>query len=454
MPALTVTKFIHACCPESLRPSLTRIEASEVAYRLAKGTFWSLIGITISQSLMLVSTILMARILGKTGYGELGMIKSTVGMFGVFAGFGLGLTATKHVAEFRKSDPERAGRILGLSGLVALVTGGLMTLVLVIFAPWLASHTINAPHLAGVLRISAVMLFISALNGAQTGALSGFEAFKTIARINLLAGIISFPMLVCGTYFGGLTGAVWALAGNSGINWLLSHLAIRKEANRCGIRLTFGDCGRDLPILWKFTLPAVLASALHGPIGWISNALLANQPRGYGELGIFSIANQWQAVILFVPAAVSQITLPMLSNLNTPKEQSKYIRVLRYNLLISGTITIAVSLPVIVFSKFIMGMYGNGFEEGWFVLILLTCTAVLIMLTGIVGRVLASKDMMWIGFFLNGLWATSLIGLSWLMVRYGARGIATAYLISYVFHLINTLLFTKLFIINKTRPSK
>ena len=184
--------------------------------------------------------------LGKTGYGELGMIQSTVGMFGVFAGFGLGLTATKHVAEFCRSDPERAGRIIGLSGLVAMVTGGLMAMGLFIFAPWLAEHTINAPHLAGVLRIGALILFISALNGAQTGALSGFEAFKTIAYVNLFVGLISFPILVGGAYFGGLTGAVWALTINLGFNWLLNHLALRKEAHRYRVPFTFRKCSTGI----------------------------------------------------------------------------------------------------------------------------------------------------------------------------------------------------------------
>ena len=223
-------------------PTLARIEASKIGYRLAKGAFWSMAGAVISRGLMLAAWVLVARMLGKTGYGELGMIQSTVGMFGVFAGFGLGLTATKHVAEFYRNDPERTGRIIGLSGLVAMGTGGLMAMGLFIFAPWLAEHTINAPHLAGVLRIGALILFINALNGAQTGALSGFEAFKTIAYVNLLVGLISFPVLAGGAYFGGLTGAVWALAINLGVNWLFNHLALRKEAHRYGVSLTFRKC--------------------------------------------------------------------------------------------------------------------------------------------------------------------------------------------------------------------
>ena len=85
-----------------------------------------------------------------------------------------------------------------------------MALGLFIFAPWLAEHTINAPHLAGVLRIGALILFINALNGAQTGALSGFEAFRTIASCKPFCRTDLIPYPRRGAYFGGLTGAVWA----------------------------------------------------------------------------------------------------------------------------------------------------------------------------------------------------------------------------------------------------
>ena len=91
----------------------------------------------------------------------------------------MGLTAIKYVAELRESDPERAGRIIALSSQFAALTGGVMALGLFFSASWLATHTIDAPQLAGALRIAALFLFISALTGAQTGALSGLEAFQS-----------------------------------------------------------------------------------------------------------------------------------------------------------------------------------------------------------------------------------------------------------------------------------
>lgn len=148
----------------------------------------------------LLSAILVGRLLGKEGFGELGMIQNTIGMFGTLAGFGMGLTANKHVAEFKRTDPARAGRIIALTNTTAWSASGIMALVLLFFGPWLAAKTLAAPHLAGLLQVSALLLFLSGINGAQTGALSGFEAFKAIARINLISGVLTFPLMVPGAW--------------------------------------------------------------------------------------------------------------------------------------------------------------------------------------------------------------------------------------------------------------
>jgi O-antigen/teichoic acid export membrane protein len=438
---ISVKKAIYTCCPDFLRPILNRVEASEIGYRLAKGVFWSMAGAVISRGLMLAAWVLVARMLGKTGYGELGMIQSTVGMFGVFAGFGLGLTATKHVAEFRQTDPARAGRIIGLSGLVAIVTGGLMALGLLIFAPWLAGHTINAPHLTGVLRIGAIILFINALNGAQTGALAGFEAFRTIAYVNLFVGLISFPIIVCGAYFGGLTGAVWALAINLGVNWLLNHLALRKEARRYRVPFTFRNCSRELSILWKFSLPAVLAGSMVGPVNWICAALLVNQPDGYGEMGIFNAANQWYAMILFLPGLLGQVALPVLSERLGQKETNQSMKTMVLTIKVNALLVVPLVLLVSIVSPYIMNLYGESFRSGWPTLVVVLLTSGLLAVQISVAQIIAASGKMWAGFAMNSGWALSYIVSTILLVHIGSLGLATARLIGDILHTTWTLWF-------------
>lgn len=430
MPVISIKKAVYACCPAVFRPFLDRIEKSEIGYRLAKGTFWSMAGAVISRGLMLVAFVCVARMLGKAGFGELGIIRSTVGMFGVFAGFGLGLTATKHVAEFRNSDPVRAGHIISLSWLVAMVTGGLMALGLFIFAPWLAEHTINAPHLAGVLRIGALILFINALNGAQTGALSGFEAFKTIAHVNLFVGLISFPILIGGAYFGGLTGAVWALAINLGVNWLLNHLALRKEARRYNVPLVFRDCSREMSVLWRFSLPAVLAGSMVGPVRWACNALLVNRPDGYGEMGIFSAALVFQNMLLFASGMLNAPLLSMVSNAGANISD----KLGTVNILSSWILGVVFAIPLLCFPEIGQILFGTDFDTRSFTVtfsLVVFCSSVVTFKTGL-ARVLAANNLLWWGFLSNAFWSIILICSAVFFVRWGSIGLAISLVIAYI----------------------
>jgi len=391
-------------------------------------------GAVISRGLMLIASIVVARLLGKNGFGELGMIQTTVGMFGVFAGFGLGTTATKYVAEFRQTEPERAGRIIGLSGLVAMGTGGLMALGLLVFAPWLAEHTINAPHLTGVLRIGALILFINALNGAQTGALSGFEAFKSIAYVNLFIGLLSFPILIAGAYFGGLTGAVWALAINLCFNWLLNHIALRIEARRCKVPFTLRHCSHELPILWRFSLPAVLASSLVGPVNWLCATFLVNQPDGYGEMGIFNAANQWYAMLMFLPGLLGGVVLPVLSERLGQKDTNQSMKAMVFSIKANALFVMPLVVLAGIASPYIMSLYGAGFRDGWPTLVVVLLTAGLLAVQTPVGQIIAASGKMWIGFVMNLGWALTFIIATLLLVEKGSLGLASARACSYVIH--------------------
>ena len=431
---MNVSTTLNKCVPYFLRPHLDRLQASPLAYRLVRGAFWSLAGAVISRGLGLLASILVARMLGKEGFGELGIIQSTVGMFGVFAGFGLGLTATKHVAEFRAKDPAKAGRIISLSELVAVGTGATAALILFLLAPWLATHTLAAPHLAGLLRIAAIMLFLGALNGAQTGALAGFEAFKTIARLNLLAGIAAFPLMVGGVYLAGLKGAVWGLVASMGVNWLLNRMAIKDEARSAGVPFSFSGCMQEYHILWDFSVPALLASAMVGPVNWACNAMLVNQPNGYAEMGIFNAANQWYGAMLFLPGVLGQVVLPMLSEGVAVNDRARAIKTLTLSIKLNAVFVTPLLALSCIFSPLIMKSYGESFSGTWPTLIVVLLTAGLLAVQTPVGHIIAAAGRMWTGCLMNVGWALAYIGITALIVNWGALGVATARAGAYLLH--------------------
>ena len=182
------------------------------------------------------------------------------------------------------------------------------------------------------------------MTGTQTGALAGFEAFKTIAEVNLVVGLACFPILLGAMYFGGLAGAVWGVILTLALNWLLNHRALGRQSARAGVPFRFAGCLQEWNVIWQFSLPMTISTTMIGPVTWIAKAMLANQPDGYAELGIFSVADQWRALILYPPALVASSCLPVLSQLYAEGQWRRFKRVLSAQFAVTTAVT-ALSPP-------------------------------------------------------------------------------------------------------------
>lgn len=413
--------------PPGVRHYSARIEASPLAARLVQGAFWSVAGAVIARFLSLAASIFAARMLGVQGFGEMGAMQSTAGMVGVLAGCGLGLTATKYVAEFRKSDPARTGRIIGLCYLITFMAGIIGTLALVGLAPWLARETLAAPQLDSLLRSSAGLSLLGALTGVQAGILGGFEAFKPLARVNLASGLLAFPMLIGGAHWGGVQGAVWALTANLAVNALLNHVAVRATARSHDVPISFSGALEEMGILGRFSIFALLGSLMGVPINWACNAILLNQPDGYAQMGIFNAANQWRMIILFLPAAIGSVALPMMASLHGEGDRVRHSKVLRCTLLLNGGVALLLALPLMALARPVLACYGPGFVSGQFAFVLLTLAAVVLAVNNGVSRAIASTGAMRLDLSLHVIWGATFLSASWLLIpRFGVTGLAAA----------------------------
>ena len=164
-----------------------------------------------SRGLTLASSVLAGRLLGTTGFGEIGMIQSTQGLFGIVAGAGLGLAATKFVAESRSIDPARTGRCVTLATTIALISGTLMARCSCLLSGAIASSVLNAPHLTVELQVATALVLFGTVNGVQTGALVGFGDFRTLAVLYSIRGVCLCVFMIAGIKLGGVLGGVIGL---------------------------------------------------------------------------------------------------------------------------------------------------------------------------------------------------------------------------------------------------
>src|SRR5206468_10773517 len=139
--------------------------------RFGVGVALNLLGVLFNQGSTLLTNMLVARLLGRSTFGEYVIVLSTLQSLTAFAGLGMGFTATRYLPEYRVRDRARAGRILGLGALSTAVAGTFIALLLISFAPLAATRWLHAPQLAPLLRLGAAVVLGSAINGYLTGVL-------------------------------------------------------------------------------------------------------------------------------------------------------------------------------------------------------------------------------------------------------------------------------------------
>jgi O-antigen/teichoic acid export membrane protein len=417
--------------PTGLQLRIDRVRASPLAYRLVRGSFWSLTGSVISRGLALAATVLAARLLGKSSYGELGIIQSTVAAFGTLAGFGMGTTSTKCVAQFRLADPNRTGRVIGLCSMVSWVTSGILAAGLVALAPWLSRDVLSAPHLSRYLQAGSILLLLSGINGAQNGTMAGFEAFKATAQISAAVGIMSFPLVVGGAYAFGLPGVVAGLILAQAIGCFMNFLAVRREAVRHGVRISYSSLKPETAVIWQFSVPAVLGILLISPMNWICNAMLVRQPNGLGQMGALTAASQWFGALTWLPYMLSGVTLSMLSERLGAADGLGSVKLLRASVVANAAIAVPVAAIGSLLSPYIMRAYGVEFRTEWPTLVVTLLAAAAAAVQIPIGVIIAASNRMWIGLLLNLGWATVLLtSTSWL-VHWGSLGVAVGQLLAY-----------------------
>ncbi len=402
--------------------------------RFFTGVFWTVVGVLFSQVLGMVAGVITARLLGKVGYGEFGIINSTLGTFGTFAGLGLGMTATRHVAQHRAVDPALAGRILGLIIQVAFLSGALVAAVLYLLAPLLAEQTLKAPYLSGELRIGCLLLFVNAMNGTQIGALAGLEAFKATAVVNGVRAALNLPMMVGGAFWFGVPGVVVATVIVGVASWILNGVAMNLECQKSGIQIRYRESWAEMGVLWTFSLPAFLCNIAQATTLWVADAILVNQASGYGKLGLFNAADQWRTVLIFLPSAFLQVALPLMSrSLGTGDTSNGYGR----SLLMTQGFSILAVLPVgtalMFLSDQVMKLYGSAFSAGGIVLVGVVAGVMIQSVVAATGPAIQAAGKMWVGFGINALWGTTLISVVWAAAPvWGATGVAFAFVLSYL----------------------
>ncbi|MCB2067838.1 MAG: oligosaccharide flippase family protein [Erythrobacter sp.] len=392
-------------------PPATAAPAKSVGHRLASGLAWSSIGAFGWRALTAISSVMVARFLTPAGFGELGVVRSTANLFTVYAGFRLGTTATKHLAEYKDTEPERAGRILRMALVMSAVFCALTAAVLILGGGWLAVHQLNNPDIAWPLRISGVFLFFQAYSSVRETILIGVEDFKAFARVNVVKGALTALLTVPGAWFWGVIGASAGLALSAFLTYLVLQFYVKRALDAYAIdeNQPFSAWKSELPLLWTFALPGILVGVVSATTLWWGRTVLTGTPDGYVQLGLFEAANQWRTMILFLPAILARVSMPVLSETfgRPDKEDFRAAVVLQFRAML--LITLPLTVVVIAAADLLMIVFGRAYADSGMILPLLMVSVFAFALNQALRKVQDGTGKIWENFAMQVAWAVAFV---------------------------------------------
>ena len=394
---------------------------------------------------LLVAGILCAHLLKQEVFGQLGMIRSTLNIFIVFGASGIGVTATKLISTYRTNDIPRLLHMTRLTFQLAWV----MALVLMVFcfvlARPIARHILHAEHLTFELQIASVLLLFSILYGVQNGVLTGLEQFKIMARNTFVGSLLEAVLMVAGAYFWGLMGAIVGLGIGLGALFWVNRLSIKKHYAQYVVdEIHSPHTPNDWSMLLNDCIPATLSALMVTPTFWGIRTILL-QHDGYNSLALFEAADQWKVMMLFIPTAISQMVLPILTSIRQQRQQFRHVLLANIGLIVG--ISSMITLVVLLLGGPIMQLYGKGFSDKM-PLVYLALSNIFSAYSNIIEMSIYSKNKMWQAFVINLFWAIALLISAYGLVERGlnATGIALAVLIAYGLKSILATLYLTLFL--------
>ena len=397
------------------------------------GLRWSVLGAVISQAIIVGSHTLLSKNLGAESYGRLILIQSGIGMISAAANIGLGTTAVRYISARREIDLDRLSKILTLSlRFILFMVGSFVVLGIVFYRTFseFMFGSVESRWITGAILLGAGF---SALDVYGKAILVGWQRYSAYAGTTILGALIGLPVMVGLSAAYNLRGAVIGFAIWQAIQASIGWIQVQRSMPE-GTSFKASKSLDEWRVLKDFALPAFLSGALTSPTIWYCQRMLSEGVNGYQQLAVLGVGMQWFNIAMFIPSVSSRVILPMLSEQTSLKSRSGVRNVLSISL---RTNAICVIIPVfllMIFSPFIVTMYGLEKPSAATVVTICLSSSLITALISPVANLLIASHRMWIGALMNAGGAAVFLSLGYLLLGYGAMGIAIAMAVAYLFH--------------------
>lgn len=402
--------------------------------RLSSTAGWSVGGALAGRVAALVSAVLLARILGPAHYGEYVLVMTTITSVASVSTSGLGIAASKYLADFHGNAAARRDIGIVVVGASAAGYAALACGLLAWAAPSLAQRHFHHAAMAAPLMLGALALAFAIVQGVAQGALNGLERFRTNALFSSGSALAMACALPICAWVGGVMGGITAWTAVTGVCACYGVWLLRNGSDWRGTLKT-GALRSEAYRFAAISTPIVLSAVVMAPVNWLALSLLSHTPAGFAQIGQFNAAYQWYIGLTFIPAVIAGTVLPALSRMCASGDVKSFVSLTRHSIAANALVACASSLLVWLIAGWLMELYGPAYRDAAPLLRWLAVAAAANGVNAAIGQIMTASNRLWFGLLVNLLWSGIYLGwAAWQVPRVGATGLAQGLVIAYAVH--------------------
>lgn len=415
---------------------------------IAKSSMIIFISVLLSKIFSYIYRVIISR-LGPNDYGTLSIALAVFGIIGGLTMLGTETGLVKFISSYDQRKDQIKGVIYDSIRFV-LPLSVILSILLFIFADYIAIDFFRNEKLGILLKILAVFAPINALRKIFLNSLIGFKKpqYETIAKAiteNLSKVIITAILILLGYQ---LAGAIMGYVLSILVSLIMAYYFLRYK--------TFNFFDKSIKEeystkeFYEYSLPLLLSIIVFIFILW-TDTLLLGYFRNAAEVGIYNAAMPTAQLLFIFPNALMVIFLPVISSIKDLKSEefAKIFKTVTKWVILINIIPLALFL---IYSKQILNIvFGQAYVQGSVTLIILSIGFFLSYSVLASNNILLALNKTKLVFLNNLIAAIANLLLNIILIpRYGIAGAAIATSISFI--IMAMLMFSEAYALTRIFP--
>ena len=353
----------------------------------ARGGIAAFVLQVITMGLGFINQIVLARILGAGGIGEVILALTILNVAALIAAFGMQGAMVRFVPYY--SERGEAAKLKGIiyhSLKLCLFLSLIITVLVLFFSRFIANNIFHSPELSGLLLIVALALPVNVINDVIVGILKGHkDTFKALLPPSIISPFFRIAIFL-----------LLSLQGISSLHAMTAFISGEVLAMFVALSFLLKKMTKDKPVYDRSEYKKVLDLSSTMFFSGVSAFLFTQSDLWIigifattESVGIYGVVSRLVSLIGFSLGAFSAIIPPIMSAVYASGDRNELRRIVSESTRWSLSMAVPIILILVLEGKLILKYaYGEKFMDGYIALVILTIGQLINVGVGLTGWLL------------------------------------------------------------------